>query len=88
MAFLGSTILACTASRDIHEFTMDGVYTEWSNSSIIPSKWRTYRSKLVNINQHGENWPILLCDNESFTVLDRSKPKKDYLRKIKNSKSV
>jgi len=84
MAFLGSTILACTASRDIHEFTMDGVYTEWSNSSIIPSKWRTYRSKLVNINQHGENWPILLCDNESFTVLDRSKPKKDYLRKIKN----
>merc|ERR1712021_270667 len=42
MAFLGSTILACTASRDIHEFTMDGVYT------------------------------------------DRSKPKKDYLRKIKN----
>ena len=32
MAFVGETILAGTASRDVHEFTLDGVYTEWSNS--------------------------------------------------------
>ena len=84
MAFIGETIIAGTASRDVHEFTLEGNYTEWSNNSQIPSKWRSYRSKIVSISQH-KNYPIIFCDNESFTVLKREWPAKDYLRKIKNS---
>merc|ERR1719410_2108865 len=83
MAFIGETIIAGTASRDVHEFTLEGNYTEWSNNSQIPSKWRSYRSKIVSISQH-KNYPIIFCDNESFTVLKREWPAKDYLRKIKN----
>ena len=88
MAFIGpigdETIMAGTASRDIHEFTMDGEYTEWSSNSKIPHQWRQYRSKVTSISQF-KDCSILICDNESFTVLDR-KQKGGKLRKIKSSK--
>ena len=88
MAFIGpigdETIMAGTASRDIHEFTMDGEYTEWSSNSKIPNQWRQYRSKVTSISQF-KDCSILICDNESFTVLDR-KQKGGFLRKIKSSK--
>ena len=88
MAFIGpigdETIMAGTASRDIHEFTVDGEYTEWSSNSKIPHQWRQYRSKVTSISQF-KDCSILICDNESFTVLDR-KQKGGKLRKIKSSK--
>jgi hypothetical protein len=74
--------MAATASRDIHETTVTGEYTDWSQFSIIPSQWRTYRSKIVNISQFG-NEPIFICDNETFTVLNRDNEKSNNLRKIK-----
>ena len=74
--------MASTASRDIHEFNLDGEYTEWSNSSSIPPAWRSYRSKIVSIDQFGTR-PILLCDNESFTFLDRSRAESKKLTKIR-----
>jgi len=77
--------MAATASRDIHEFDLHGEYTKWSNNAQIPFQWRGYRSKVVGIAQH-QNSPILLCDNESFTVLDRRQEKSDTLRKIKARK--
>ncbi len=92
MAFIGptgdETIMAGTASRDIHEFTMDGEYTEWSSNSKIPDQWRQYRSKVTSISQF-KDCSILICDNESFTVLDRKQStgqKGGFLRKIKSSK--
>ena len=78
-------LMVATASRDIHEFDAQGEYTEWSNAAEIPDKWRGYRSKIVAITQHGEG-PVLLTDNESFTVLDRRQKKSNVLRKIKAGK--
>ena len=89
MAFIGpigdETIMAGTASRDIHEFTMDGEYTEWSSNSKIPNQWRQYRSKVTSISQF-KDCSIIICDNESFTVLDRKQKGQKFLRKIKSSK--
>ena len=34
------TLMATTASRDVHEFDMNGEYTEWSNNSVVPQHWR------------------------------------------------
>ena len=76
------TLLASTASRDIHEFNLDGEYTEWSNSSSIPPVWRSYRSKIVSIDQFGTG-PVLMCDNESFTFLDRTRGESKKLTKIR-----
>ena len=78
-------LMAATASRDIHEFDVNGEYTDWSNNAKIPTQWRGYRSKVVAITQHNQS-PILLCDNESFTVLDRRQEKSNLLRKIKSRK--
>jgi len=90
MAFIGpigdETIMAGTASRDIHEFTMDGEYTEWSSNSKIPNQWRQYRSKVTSISQF-KDCSIIICDNESFTVLDRKQKGQKFLRKIKSNES-
>ena len=80
-------LMVATASRDIHEFDAEGEYTEWSNTAEIPDKWRGYRSKIVAITQHGEG-PVILSDNESFTVLDRRQKKSNVLRKIKAGEEV
>ena len=80
------TIMAGTASRDIHEFTLDGEYTDWSNTSVIPKVWRDYKSKLTSISQLDSHSPIVMCDNESFTLVNRDVKKKNYIRKIKDGK--
>ena len=80
------TLMATTASRDVHEFDLDGEYTQWSNSATIPQHWRAYRSKIVSVRQF-EDSKIILCDNESFTLLDRTQPASNKLRKIKSNDS-
>ncbi|CAG5113459.1 Oidioi.mRNA.OKI2018_I69.chr2.g7567.t1.cds [Oikopleura dioica] len=68
------TLLASTASRDIHEFNLEGEYTKWSNSSSIPPYMAQFGTR-----------PIILCDNESFTFMDRSRQESKNLTKIRSA---
>ena len=78
------SIMAGTASRDVIEFNLDGEFTNWSRDSIIPTKWKDYRSKFISINQYDESSPIILCDNESFTLINRKCKSRNFVRKIKD----
>merc|ERR1711957_462283 len=73
-------LMAATASRDIHEFDLNGEYTKWSNNAIIPAQWRGYRSKVVAITQHGTSPFYSLIMNRSLSWTDGRKSQICYER--------